>query len=168
MAFRAEILAALEGALLGNGGKQLLWPSHQKVLCSCFCYLRAMGDYRPRGACHQETGRTGRVPVLPPHLLLPALCYPGTLEQSGKEALNPSCIRTEELTLRGFFFTTVIKAWPIDNISGFVLVYGRWRCVIIPSFPFWACFLNRVLFLHQAHLFFWWLQELKCSSSLQV
>lgn len=67
-----------------------------KPLCSCFCCLRATGAYPACGACHREKGRTGRVTVLPTRLSLPALGSPDAWEQSGKGAVNPSCIWTEE------------------------------------------------------------------------
>lgn len=140
-----------------------------KPLCSCFCCLRATGAYPACGACHREKGRTGRVTVLPHPSLSSSPRFPQCPGAGWEGGREPQLYLNRRVRLWGwFFFTTVIIAWPIGNISGFVLVYGRWRGVIITSFPFWACFLNRILFLHRARFFFWWLQELKCSSSLQV
>lgn len=125
------------------------------LLCSCFCCLQRSWAYTESEACYQCKGRTVRVTVLP---------HPAVLEKSEEETLNSGCMWMEKWSfgiLNNFLLTTLITTWSLGNIAGFVSILGRCRCVIIPSFPFGAWFLTRMLFLH--HLLLWWWQELKSS-----
>ena len=86
MAFRAEILAALEGTLVRSGGKQFLWPSHQNGCAVAFAALELRELTWHVGPV--ATRRGGLVEPLSfrTRLSLPALSFPDALVQSGKEA----------------------------------------------------------------------------------
>lgn len=92
VAFRDEILATPEGALVGSGGKQFLWLSHQS--CSAVAFA-ASEPCELTGQCGAFTMRRGGLAELlsfPSHRCLPALCSPDAPEQSGKEVWNPNCM----------------------------------------------------------------------------
>lgn len=103
-----------------EGGKQLLWLSHQ----SCSAAFLPLSLVRAPGAL---TSRRGGLAEL---LSFPSPLFPSALEQSGKEVWNPNCAWTEEWNF-GVCFTSAIIAWPTGDISGFAVVYGRWRGVIV-------------------------------------
>lgn len=133
VASRAEILPALEG-FGWEGWEAVPVAGPSKLLCSGFCCLWAWWG---QWGFIVRRGGVAELLSFPSHCCLPALC---SLEHRAREVWNPNCTWAEEWNF-GVCFTAVIKSWPTGDISGFVLVYGWWRGVIVhASFSFLGMF----------------------------
>lgn len=144
-------------ALVRRGGKQFLWLSHQSCSVVAFAVSELSEDM---WGLRHEKGRTGRAAVLPQPPLSALVPWSRVGRRCGtlivRETLGFVLLLQSQLGQQVIFQVLLL----------FMGGEGVWSCT--PAFPFWEGFLNGMLFLYQAHPFFWWLQEVKCSFHLKV
>lgn len=105
-----------------------------EMLCSSFA---ALSSLRAHGAFTMRRGGLAELLSFPRQLCLPASA-PSVLGHSGKELCSPNCTWTQEWNF-GVCFRAVTRALPTGDISGFVLVCGWCRGVIVHTS---CCFLG--------------------------